>query len=96
MLGGGACGNVFKADGAWPRTSIDPRKWTWQHIKAIKWQKQEHINIQELRMIQSQVEEPHMEDGGTGGTEGVLAVPELEGQFECIILWTVSNRTWRR
>ena len=41
-------GDLFRAD-AYPRSAIDPLKWEWRHCRAFRWQRQEHINLLELR-----------------------------------------------
>ena len=35
---------------AWPRVSVDPRKWLWQVKRAVKFKRREHINVLELKM----------------------------------------------
>ncbi len=36
---------------AWPRSSVNPARWTWKVVLAYPWRQQQHINELELRAI---------------------------------------------
>ena len=35
---------------AWPRMSIDPHRWVWKFVKALRFTRADHINVLELYM----------------------------------------------
>ena len=43
-------GLPFRAS-AWPRSTVNPARWTWKVVLAYPWQKTQHINMLELRAI---------------------------------------------
>ena len=40
---------VLYRPSAWPRMSIDPGKWVWAQVLSTPWEREEHINVLELR-----------------------------------------------
>ena len=36
---------------AWPRVSVDQRRWCWKHAVAMKFHRSRHINELELQMV---------------------------------------------
>jgi len=43
-------GLPFRAS-AWPRSTVNPARWTWKVVLAYPWRRAQHINLLELRAI---------------------------------------------